>query len=70
MGIETELGLSLAPELAVRLVKHPLLTAEALPDQHGEAIRCWLKGQSERLLPELDAVVGVFREQAVPWKIQ
>jgi hypothetical protein len=46
------------------------LTAEALPDQHGEAIRCWLEGQSERLLPELGALVGAFREQAAPWKTQ
>ena len=46
------------------------LTAEALPDQHGEAIRCWLDRQSERLLPELSALVGAFRQQAVPWKTQ
>ena len=46
------------------------LTAEALPDQDGEAIRSWLEGQSERLLPELGALVGAFRQQAVPWKTQ
>lgn len=44
------------------------LTAEALPDEHGEAIRCWLEGQSERRLPELGALVGAFREQAAPWR--
>ena len=46
------------------------LTAEALPDQHGEAIRCWLEAQSARLLPELGALVGAFREQAAPWRTQ
>ncbi|MCU0990253.1 MAG: CHAD domain-containing protein, partial [Xanthomonadales bacterium] len=46
------------------------LTAEALPDESGDAIRCWLEGQSERLLPELGARVGAFREQAAPWRTQ
>jgi CHAD domain-containing protein len=46
------------------------LTAEALPDEAGEAIRRWLEGQSERLLPELGARVGAFREQVAPWRTQ
>jgi len=42
------------------------LTAEALPDEHGEAVRGWLERQSERRLPELGALVSAFREQAAP----
>jgi len=46
------------------------LTAEALPGSQGEALCCWLAGQTERLLPELEALLGDFHLQAAPWRTQ
>jgi CHAD domain-containing protein len=46
------------------------LTAEALPASQGEALCCWLAGQTERLLPELEGLLGDFHLQAAPWRTQ
>ncbi len=45
------------------------LSSEALSGEQGEVVRCWLAGQTERLLPELGELLSDFRQQAVPWRL-
>lgn len=45
------------------------LSGEALPGEQGEVVRCWLEGQTGRLLPDLGGLLSEFRQQAVPWRL-
>lgn len=46
------------------------LTEEALPGEHGGAIRSWLEGQASELLPVLSGCLKKFQQRAVPWQEQ
>ena len=63
MGIETELSLSLAPELAVRLVKHPLLTDSRPVRQR--VVHTYYDTPDQRLRRE-HVIVG-YRKQGSAW---